>query len=68
MTQPEALSVIDQNLHGRGPAVAKDEQGAFERILSQLLTAESGKTVNALAEIGRLNSHQYPHMGSQLDH
>lgn len=68
LTQPEALSIIDQDLDRRGPTVPEHEYRPLKGVLIQLDTAEPGQTVNAFTEVGGLDGHQDPHMRGQLDH
>lgn len=68
VTNPKSLTVVCDDLDGCCSAVAKYEQGTFERVFIKLLTAQAGQAVNAFAEISRLDNHQNPHMCSELNH
>jgi hypothetical protein len=66
--QPEPLAVIDQDPHGRAPAVGEDEQRAGEGVGLQALAADAGQCVDARAKINRLHGHEDPHVRGELDH
>src|SRR5262245_17099877 len=68
VAQPEPLAVVHQHLQ-RGPsAIAKDEDGAGERVFVKGLLAESRQAVDAATEVGRLDGHQDLHLRRDLQH
>jgi len=48
------LSVVDQEFESGAAAVAKQEDGAGERITVEVVAAQCGERINTLAEIHRL--------------
>jgi hypothetical protein len=62
------LAVIHQQLHGRRPAIAEDEDGAGERIVLEGFLAEPCQTINPAAEVGRLDGDEDLHLGGDLEH
>ena len=49
--QPEALSVVNQQFKCSRAPVAKQKDGAGERVTVKTIAAERGKGINAFAEI-----------------
>ncbi len=68
MADPKALAIIGEDFDGSPAFIAEDKQITAKRIFGQLNAAQTGQTVNAAPEINRFNSHQYAHMGGDLDH
>src|SRR5262249_55902983 len=68
VAQPEPLAVVHQYLQRRPTAIAKDEDGAGERVFVKGLLAESRQAVDAAAEVGRLDGHQDLHLWRDLQH
>src|SRR6187549_3962658 len=68
LTQPKSLAVVDQALQGLATSTGKDKQSAAERIGFELLAAELRQSIDALAEVDRLNRQEDPHLRSDLDH
>ncbi len=66
--QPEALPVIDQQLERGRAAVAKQEDGAGERVTVETIAAECGKAINTFAEVNRLVSEHDGELWRELDH
>ena len=63
-----ALAVVHQHLQRRPSAIAKDEDGAGERVFVKGLLAESRQAVDAATEVGRLDGHQDLHLRCDLQH
>ncbi len=55
-TQPEALTIVAEQLQSGASSVAKQKDGTGEWILVKFVTAECGEPINALTEIDRLIS------------
>ena len=68
VTQPKPLAIVCQQFHRRTSAIAEDEHGANEGILSKGLLAEPCQTVDPAAEVGRLDGDQDLHVGRDLEH
>src|SRR5689334_16762983 len=68
VAEPKSLTVIHEQLQGRRPPIAEDEDGAGERVVLEGLLAEPGQAVDAATEIGRLDGHQDFHVGRDLKH
>jgi len=68
LTQPEALTVVDQDLDRFAALIAEDENTSTERIFAERLATDTGQTIDTFAKIGRLDSHPDSHLGSYLDH
>jgi hypothetical protein len=68
VAQPESLAVVHQHLQRRPSAIAKDEDGAGERVFVKGLLAESRQAVDATTEVGRLDGHQDLHLRRDLQH
>src|SRR5271157_5962001 len=68
LRQPEPLPVIHQNADRGSPSTTKQKQTTRERIGLELLLAQLGQRVDALASIHGLDRHQNPHLRSNLDH
>jgi len=66
--QPEALPVIDQQFESGAAPVAKQEDGAGERVIVKLVATESGEGINAFAEIHRLISEHDLKLWRELNH
>jgi hypothetical protein len=66
--KPEALPVVDQQLHRRGRPVAEHEHPTAKRIVLEHFLANAGQAVDPLAEVGRLDGHHDPHLRRDLDH
>jgi len=68
VTKPEALTIIDEDLHCRGRPVAEDEHPAVERIVLEHVLAQAGQAVDPAAKIGWLDGRHDPHLRRELDH
>jgi len=62
------LPVVDQYLDGRARTVAKDEQGAIERVVLQAVFAGSCQSIYARTKVNRLNCHQNTHVRGDRNH
>jgi hypothetical protein len=62
------LPVIDQTLEGVAAAGAENKERSAQRVAGQDLPAQGRQTIDAFAEIHRLDRHQDPHVWSDLDH
>jgi len=67
-TKPVARPVIDEQFEGGACAVAKDEQGAGERVLRERAFAQSEERIESFAEVDRLAGEQNPELGNELNH
>src|SRR5271157_4162205 len=61
-------SVVRQDANRCSASAAEHKQASRERVLLQLLLAQSGKRVDALAAIHGLDRHQNPHLRCDLNH
>jgi hypothetical protein len=68
LTQPEALTIIDQEFDRRAPAVAKDEQRPAKRVFGQHLPHTPGQAVDPAAKVGRLGGDPDAQARGQRDH
>ena len=68
LAQPVALAIIHEHFEGGPPAVAEQEEAAAERIGLQHCFAYPGKAVYPFSEVDRIDRHQDPHLGRDLDH
>ena len=66
--QPEALSVVDQKFDGGRAAVAKQKDGAGERVTVEAVAAQRGKGINTFAEIYRIVSEHDVELWRELNH
>ena len=66
--QPEALTIVDQELECGASAVAKQEYSSGERVTVETVAAERGERVDAFAEIDRLISEHDGKLWGKLDH
>lgn len=66
--EPEALTIIDQEFESGRAAVAKQKDGAGERVAVETVTTQSSEHINALAEINRLISKHDGELRRQLNH
>ena len=65
---PKFLPVVDQDLDGRAPTVAEDEQRPAEWVKLQAPSAGLRQSVDAGSEIDRLDRHQNAHVRRERDH
>jgi hypothetical protein len=68
VAKPKTLPVVNQDLQGRGRAVAEDEHPAVEGVVPQRVFAQPGQSVNAAAKIGWLDRGHHPHLWRDLNH
>ena len=68
MTKPEPLSVVHKHFEGRGSTIAEHEYAAAKRVLLQDFSANTSQAIDPAAEVGRLDGHQDPHLGRDLQH
>jgi len=68
LTEPKALTVINEGLERCGRLIAKDEHTAAEGVLSEHLTADPTQAIDAFPEVLRLHRHQESHLRRDLDH
>src|ERR1051326_6426515 len=66
VAHPESLAIVHEPLQRRLFAIAKDEDGAGERIVVKDLLAESRQAVDAATEVGGLDSHEDLHLRRDL--
>jgi len=62
------LSVVDQKFEGGRAPVAKQKDGAGERVTVETVSTESGEGINAFAEIHWLISEHDGKLWRQLNH
>lgn len=67
-TEPETLAIINEQFERRAQAVAKNKEGAGERVFCQLGLAQGDERINALAEVNRLASEQDSELRNELNH
>src|SRR5947207_8441328 len=68
LADPETLAIVGQAFDSVAAARAEHEQRARKRVTGEGLPAQGGQTIDAFAEIDRLDGHEDPHVGSNLDH
>ncbi len=68
LAQPEALTIIDQDLDRLAAAVAEYENASAEGIAAKRHTTQTRQPIDPLAKIRRLNGQPNPHLGCNLDH
>jgi hypothetical protein len=61
------LTVIGKNLQGGGGAIAKDIDGAFERIISQALPTHGRESINTFAKVDGLGGNKDAALGAELE-
>ena len=66
--EPEALSVIGEDLQGAPPSIAEREEGSLEGILSEGRLADPRQAIDPVPEIDRLDADEDPHRGRDLEH
>ncbi len=66
--QPKALPVVDQEFQCGAAPVAKQKDGAGERVAVEPVATEGGEGINAFAEIHRLISEHDLELWRELDH
>lgn len=66
--QPEALTIIDEQLEGRAAAVAKQKDRSRERVVVEAVAAQRGERINAFAKVDRLISEHDLKLWGELDH
>jgi hypothetical protein len=66
--QPEALSIIDEELQSSAASVAKQKDSAGERVTTKVVATQRGKGINALAEVNRLICEHDGELWRELDH
>ena len=67
-TEPKALAVVGQDFQGRGGAIAKDIDGAFERVVTQALATHSGEPIDSFSKVNGLGGNEEPALGTELEH
>ncbi len=67
-TQPETLSIVDQKFEGGGAPVAKQKDGAGERVAVETVATQRGERINAFAEIHWLITEHDGELWRQLNH
>src|ERR1035441_1575150 len=68
VTDPKALTVVRQNLHGGAPSIAENEQPATEGIGMKMRTAHPRQTIDAGAKVDARHGHQDAHLRRELNH
>ena len=58
LAEPKTLAVVGQKLDRVTPPRTEDKQRTAQRVAGQRLAAQGSQTINALAEIDRLDRHQ----------
>ncbi len=66
--QPEALTIIDEQLECSAAPVAKQKHRPRKRIVVKAVTAKRGERINAFAEIDWLVREHDLELWRQLDH
>ncbi len=66
--EPEALTIVDQQLEGCASAVAKEKERTGERIVVEAVAAQCGERIDALTEINRVVGEHNLELRRQLDH
>ena len=66
--QPEALTIVEQELEGRARAVAEDVDGALKGVVTQALAAHGTEPIDAFAEIDRFGRQKDAALGGELEH
>ena len=67
-TQPEALTIIAQELEGGASAIAEDEDRAAERLLREHPATHGCEAIDPFAAIDRLGRQQDSCLGGELKH
>jgi hypothetical protein len=68
MAQPKSLTIVHEQLQGRRPAIAEDEDDAGERVVLKGLLTESRQTIDPASEIDRRDGDEDLHLGRDLEH
>jgi hypothetical protein len=68
VAEPEPLAVVHEQLQRRRLAIAEDEDGACERVVSEGFLAEPGEAIDPAPEVGRLDGDEDLHLGGDLEH
>ena len=68
VTKPEPLSVVHKHLDGRASTIAEHKHAPAERVLLQDFLANTSQAIDPTAEVSRLDGHQDPHLGRDLQH
>ncbi len=66
--QPEALSVVDQQFEGGRAPVAKQKDGAGERVTVEAVEAQRGERINTFAKIHWLIGEHDGELWRELNH
>ena len=66
--QPEALSIIDEQLQCGASSVAKQEHSSRERVTVEAVAAQRGKRINTFAKIYGVVSQHDSELRRELDH
>lgn len=66
--QPKSVAVITKKFETGSTFIMKDKNITGKRILLQNIPTNSSKAIDPLPEIDRLDSKEYPHLGSELKH
>ncbi len=66
--QPEALTVVDEEFESGAAAVAKQEDGAGERVTVKTMAAKGGERINAFTEIYGVVGEHDGELWRQLNH
>ena len=67
-TQPKPLPIVGQEFERGGGAVAKDVDGAAQRILTQRLATQGREPIYSLPEIDGLHGEKDAALGRELQH
>jgi hypothetical protein len=63
-----ALAIVDQDFEGGGASIAKDIECTAERVVSQGSATHASQSINAATQIDRLDRHEDPTLGTELEH
>lgn len=66
--QPEALPIVDEEFESGCAPVAKQEDGAGERVTVELVATQCRERINTFAKIDRLKSEHDGELWGKLDH
>lgn len=67
LAQPEALTIVGEDLHRRTASVAEDEERAAVWITFELITSKLRQAVDAAAKVGRRDRDENARLRSELD-
>ncbi len=66
--QPETLPIVDEEFEGGASSVAKQKDGAGERVTVEPVPTQRGKGIDTFAEVDRLIGEHDVELWRELDH